>query len=69
MTRRGTIVSFAAGTYLAVIRLDGSGAQAIANIPTNRAILALDMTAGRRVVVDMGDAQAAADLIVLALVF
>ena len=51
MILRGKLVAFAAGTFLASVRLDGSGAQVLADIPTNRAIASGDMTLGSVVLV------------------
>ena len=67
-THRGKIVSFSAGTYLAVIRLDGSGAQAVAGVAVNRAIASGEMVAGRTVVIDSGEGNVAGDLVVLAVI-
>ncbi len=49
-TYRGTLVSFNSGTFLASVRLTGSGAQAMASLPVSRAIPAAEMVNGRIVV-------------------
>ncbi len=67
-TLRGRIVSFNAGTYLASIRLEGSGAQSVSGVPVNRGIASAEMTAGRIVVVDCGERAVAGDLVVLAVI-
>jgi hypothetical protein len=61
---RGKVVTFDAGTHTATIRLDGSGPQALAAVPTNRGIASGDMTAGRRVILDTGDHNNPADFVV-----
>ena len=63
---RGSIVSFAAGTWLADVRLDGSAPQVLAGIKTARNIASAEMSANRRVIVDTGDAGHADDYLVIA---
>jgi len=60
---RGTLVSFDAPTYKAVVRLDGSGPQVLADVRTNRGIAAAELTASRRVLVDTGDHGDIADVV------
>lgn len=62
---RGTLVSFNAGTYRAVVRLDGSAPQALTNVRCNR-LPSAEYTAGRRVLVDTGDHGDIEDAVVLA---
>ena len=66
MPRRGTLVSFNSTTYRATVRPDGSGAQALTNLPVSRAIAAIEMVAGRRVALDAGAALDPEDLVVIA---
>jgi len=66
MPRRGTLVSFNSTTYRATVRPDGSGAQALADLPVSRAIPAAEMVAGRRVGLDPGDAFDPDELVVIA---
>lgn len=47
----GTLVSFDSGSFLASVRLLGSGAQALNGVPTSRAIAAVEMVPGRGVLV------------------
>ena len=61
---RGKVTAFDAGTHTATIRLDGSPAQVVATVPTNRGIAAADMAVGRRVVLDTGEANNPADFVV-----
>jgi len=61
---RGTVISFDSGTHTAVIRLDGSAAQTLRSVATNRGIASGDMTAGRAVVLDTGDHNHPADFVV-----
>ena len=63
---RGTLVSFDSGTYRAVVRLDGSGPQALADVRTSRGIASAELTAGRRVLVDAGDTGDIADVVLTA---
>lgn len=63
---RGKIVSFNAGTWTAVIRLDGSAAQTLTGVATARNIAAAEMTAGRKVVLDSGDHNNPTDFVVTA---
>lgn len=57
MTLLGTLLAFDSGTFLATVKLDGSGPSASPGIPTNRGIAAADMIPGRRVVVSDSGAQ------------
>lgn len=63
---RGKIVSFNSGAWKATIRLDGSAAETLADIPTARDIASGEMTAGRRVLIDTGDHHNPADFVVTA---
>ena len=65
-TFRGTVVAFDAGSHTATIRLDGSAAQTLLTVKTNRGIASGDMTAGRAVLVDTGDHHHPADFVVTA---
>lgn len=49
----GTLVSFDAGSFTATVRLRGSAAQALAGVATSRAIAAVEMVAGRSVLVSI----------------
>ncbi len=66
MRTRATLVSFNSGTYLATVRLDGSGAQTLTSLPVSRAIAAAEMVAGRRVVLDAGPPFDPDELVVIA---
>jgi hypothetical protein len=61
---RGRVVAFDAGTFTATIRLDGSPAEVLRTVATNRGIASGDMTAGRAVLVDTGDHHSPADFVV-----
>jgi molybdopterin-binding protein len=63
---RGKVVAFSAGSWTATIRLDGSAAEVLTSVPTARNIASAEMTAGRRVLVDTGDHNDPADLVVFA---
>ena len=63
---RATVVAFDAGAHSATIRLDGSAAQTLAGVATNRGIASGDMTAGRKVTLDTGDHNHPADFVVTA---
>ncbi len=63
---RGTLVSFDAATYKAVVRLDGSGPQVLTDVRTNRGIPSAELTASRRVLVDAGDTGDIADVVLTA---
>ncbi len=63
---RGILVSFDAGTYRAVVRLDGSGPQVLADVRTSRGIPSAEMVAARRVLVDAGDTGDIADVVLTA---
>ena len=65
-TFRGTVVAFDAGTHTATIRLDGSAAQTLETVATNRGIASGDMTAGRKVLLDTGDHNDPTDFVVSA---
>ena len=65
-TARGTVVSFNAGTWKAVVRVDGSAPMTLTGVSTNRGIASADMAAGRSVVVDFGDHGDPADTVVMA---
>jgi molybdopterin-binding protein len=61
---RGTVVSFDSGTWKAKVRLDGSPAQVLDSVATNRGIASADMSAGRKVLVDTGDHNHPSDFVV-----
>lgn len=63
----GTLVSFDPGTFLATVRLRGSGAQALSGVPTSRAIDSAEMIPGRTALVHVppGAAPGAAMLIAI----
>ena len=61
---RGSVVAFDAGAHTATIRLDGSPAQSLTSVATNRAIAAGEMTAGRKVLLDTGDHNNPQDFVV-----
>ena len=63
---RGTLAGFDSGTYLAAVRLDGSGAQALSGVPVSRAIPSAEMIAGRTVLVYFSSARSAAAATVIA---
>jgi hypothetical protein len=63
---RGTLSSFDAGTYRAVVRLDGSAAQTLTDVRTSRGIASAEMVAARRVLVDTGDHGDIADVVLFA---
>jgi hypothetical protein len=58
MTLRGTVVSFDAGTYTSVLRIDGSTVTTATAVKTARNIAAAELTANRRVLVDTGNGDA-----------
>ena len=66
MLLRGTLVSFDAGSYTAVVRADGSAPQTLTGVSVSRAISTAEMSAGRRVLIATGDHGDAADLVVVA---
>ncbi len=63
---RGKVVSFASGPWTASIRLDGSAAQTIENVPVVSHIAATDMDVGNKCIVDTGDHNHPADFVVIA---
>lgn len=65
MLLRGTLVSFDAVTYTAVIRLDGSAPQTLTGIAVSRGIPSAEMVADRRVLLAAGDHGDVADLVVI----
>ncbi len=65
-TARATIVSFDSGTYKAVVRLDGSAPMTLTGVSTNRGIASGEMTAGRSVIIDLGDHGDPADTVLTA---
>lgn len=67
-TLRGRLVRFEASTWRAVVRLEGSASMELTNVAVSRAIPASQMVAGRRVLVDTGDAGDAAEAILTAIV-
>ena len=65
-TARGTLDSFNATTYKAVVRLDGSAAMTLSDVRTSRAIPSAEMSVGRPVLVDLGDHGDPSDALVVA---
>ena len=63
---RAKVAAWNGGTYLASVRLDGSSAQALTSIKTNRGIASADMVVGRFCLVDTGDHNDPADFVVTA---
>lgn len=63
---RGKIAAWNGTTYLASVRVDGSSAQALTSIKTNRGIASADMIVGRNVLLDTGDHNDPADFVVTA---
>ena len=64
---RGTVVSFAAATSQAAVRLDGSASLRLAAIAVARGLDPIELVAGRRCIVDTGDHNDPADFVVTAL--
>lgn len=64
---RAKLVSFNATTYRAVVRLDGSAAQTITGVRTSRAIPTAEMTANRPCLIDTGDHNDPADIVLTAI--
>ena len=67
-TLRGRLVRFDGSTWRAVVRLEGSASMELTDVAVNRAIPAREMVAGRRALVDTGDAGDAAEAILTAIV-
>ncbi|MCY3507214.1 MAG: hypothetical protein OXH41_13740 [Chloroflexi bacterium] len=67
-TLRGRLVRFEGSAWRAVVRLEGSASMELTNVAVSRAIPAGQMVAGRRVLVDTGDASDAAEAILTAIV-
>ncbi len=67
-TLRGRLVRFDGSAWRAVVRLEGSASMELTDVAVNRAIAASQMAAGRRVLVDTGDAGDAAEAILTAIV-
>jgi len=67
MIYRGKLTAFDSGTYKATVRLDGSAAQTLSGIATSRAIPSAEMTTGRKVLVDTGDHNDPADIVLTAI--
>jgi hypothetical protein len=63
--RRGTLRDFDAGTYVAVVEIDGSVATYV-SVPTSLAIASADMTAGSSVAVWFFDPANPDDAVLLA---
>ena len=63
---RGILAGFDSGTYLAAVRLDGSGAQALSGVPVSRAIPSAEMVTGRSVLVHFSTARSATAATVIA---
>lgn len=63
---RATVVSFDAGAWTATIRIDGSNPQSVASVKTARNIASAEMSAGRKVLLDTGDHNNFADMVVVA---
>ncbi|MXY36442.1 MAG: hypothetical protein F4Y54_06675 [Dehalococcoidia bacterium] len=67
-TLRGRLVRFDGSMWRAVVRLEGSASMELTNVAVSRAIPAGEMVAGRRALVDTGDAGDAAEAILTAIV-
>lgn len=67
-TLRGRLVRFDGSTWRAVVRLEGSASMELTNVAVSRGIPVAQMVAGRRVLVDTGDAGDAAEAILTAIV-
>lgn len=67
-TLRGRLVRFDGSTWRAVVRLEGSASMELTNLAVSRGIPVAQMVAGRRVLVDTGDAGDAAEAILTAIV-
>lgn len=67
-TLRGRLVRFDGSTWRAVVRLEGSASMELTNLAVSRGIPVAQMVAGRRVLVDTGDAGGAAEAILTAIV-
>lgn len=65
---RGTLVSFAAGAYLASVRLDGSAPRTVDGVRVSRGIPAAELAAGRGVLVDTGEHGDPVDMVLYAVV-
>ena len=63
---RGSLVAFDSTTYRATVRLDASPGQSLANLPVSRAIPPAEMVAGRRVLLDAGEAHNPEEMVVIA---
>lgn len=63
---RGRVVAFNSGTWQADVRLDGSAPQSLRGVAVARNIASVEMTPGRRVLVDTGDHGDPADAVVTA---
>lgn len=67
-TLRGRLVRFDGSAWRAVVRLEGSASMELTNVAVSRAIPTAQMVAGRRVLVDTGNAGDAAEAILTAIV-
>ena len=63
---RATVVSFSAAAYTASVRLDGSAAQTLDNVPVSAGIPPSEMVAGRRALVDTGESGELGELMLYA---
>jgi len=63
---RGTLVSFVVGTYVCVVRLDGSQPRTLSGVRGSR-FASAEYVAARRVIVDTGDNNNPDDFVVTAL--
>jgi len=63
---RGALVAFDSATWRAVVRLDASPGQSLANLPVSRAIPAAEMVAGRRVLLDASEPHNPEEMVVVA---
>lgn len=66
--QHGILVNFSAGAFTASVRMDASAPQALDNVRVSRAIPSVEMVSGRRVLLDTGDHNDPADLILYAIV-
>ncbi|MGD9933596.1 MAG: hypothetical protein AB7T37_07730 [Dehalococcoidia bacterium] len=65
---RGALVSFDAGSYRAAVRVDGSVATTLSDIPVAANIPAVEMVSGRQVLVDSGATGDVGEMVVYAVV-
>ena len=60
------LVAWDAAGYTATVEFDGSGLAPVSGIRTNRGIASAELVVGRRVVVDIGENNIAAEFVVVA---